>query len=145
MFRVGEMAIMPGEVPPLSGAARGMVSISPLMITRLPKVTVAVTPWEASTRVDNPLGGPFFVDDPQEIRTEQVHKPKTATRMRFFKREAPNNMKKEVLAAKWWIIPDPERMLLERPSPSLSWYVERVGGVLDTPAIQHAEMRLNRA
>jgi hypothetical protein len=33
--------------------------------------------------------------------------------MRLFKREAPNNMKKEDLVAKWWIITDPVPLLMD--------------------------------
>jgi hypothetical protein len=32
--------------------------------------------------------------------------------MRLFKRQAPNDMKKGDLIAKWWIITDPERGLM---------------------------------
>ena len=37
--------------------------------------------------------------------------------MRLFKRQAPNDMKKEDLIAKWWIITDPELVLI-RGSPA---------------------------
>ena len=44
MFRLGDTAIIPGELPPFRGATRGSVSLSPLMMTNRPKVRVAVTP-----------------------------------------------------------------------------------------------------
>jgi hypothetical protein len=44
MFREGEIAMMPGEFPPLRGETRGRVSLSPLMKTSPPKANPAVTP-----------------------------------------------------------------------------------------------------
>jgi hypothetical protein len=96
VFLVGEIAINPGELPPVSGGRPGRVSFSPLMITSPPNVVVEVTPCEARTRSGRPLVC-LAGDDPppQEIRLRPTHKPATTTRMRLFKPLAPNHMKKE--------------------------------------------------
>src|ERR1035437_9356177 len=110
MFRVGDSTMSPGELPALSGETRASVSFKPLTNTRLPKEKVEVTPCEARTRLTRPLGGryPLVVYPPQESRFTPAHNPTTRTRMRLFKRQAPNDMKKGDLIAKWWIITDPE-------------------------------------
>jgi hypothetical protein len=82
------------------------------IITRPPKATAEVTPCEARTRFDSPLGGPFFELPPQERRLRVAHNPSTGTRMRLIKRQAPNDMKKEDLIAKRWIIADLEPALI---------------------------------
>jgi hypothetical protein len=81
------------------------------MITRPPKVKVEVTDCETSTRFGRPLGGPVFAPPPQEIKLRLAHNP-SRTRMLLFKRLAPNDMKKGDLIAKWWIITDPEAVLI---------------------------------
>ena len=43
MFRLGDTAMRPGEPPPVRGDTRGRVSLSPLMMTSLPKAVVALT------------------------------------------------------------------------------------------------------
>jgi hypothetical protein len=115
MFRVGEVAISPGELPALSGETRARVSFEPLINTRPPRVKVEVTPCEARTR--------FFRGElypPQETRLSPAHKRATRTRMRFFKRQAPNDMKKGDLVAKWWIITDPALHLTQALAIELS-------------------------
>jgi hypothetical protein len=109
MFRVGEIAIKPGKLPALIGETRGRVSFRPSIITRLPNEKVEVTPCDARTRLYRPLGGLYALElyPPQETRFSPVHTRTTRTRMRFFKRQAPNDMKKRDLIAKWWIITDP--------------------------------------
>jgi hypothetical protein len=54
------------------------------MYTREPNTWVAETDWEASTRSVRPLGGPLFLDDPQETRLKLAHKAETTTRIRLF-------------------------------------------------------------
>jgi hypothetical protein len=49
---------------------------------------------------------------PQEEKFKMAHNPTTSTRIRFFKRQAPKDMKKGDLIAKWWIIADPELALI---------------------------------
>lgn len=44
MFRLGDTAIKPGEVPALSGETAVSVSLKPSTITSLPNVLVALTP-----------------------------------------------------------------------------------------------------
>jgi hypothetical protein len=112
MFRVGEIAIRPGELPALSGDTRGRVSFAPSIITRLPKEKVEVTPCEARTRFFRPLGGPVLAYPPQEMQLRLAHKTMARTKMRFFKRQAPKDMKKGDLIAKWWIITDPAPRLV---------------------------------
>jgi len=107
IFLVGDIAIKPGEAPALSCETRGKVSFRALMITRLPEVKVEETPCEARTRFFNPLGGFLDLLLPQEIRLRLADNPTAKTRMRLFKRQAPNGMKKEDLIAKWWIITEP--------------------------------------
>jgi hypothetical protein len=118
MFRVGEIAISPGELPALIGASRGIVSLYPLIITKAGKVEPENTPCEARTRLGRPLGGFFFREYPQETRLKPAHRPSTKTRTYFFKRQAPNDMKKEDLIAKWWIIADPGAGSLTYPQVS---------------------------
>jgi len=108
MFRVGEVAISPGEVPALSGETRARVSFKPSINTRPPKVKVEVTPWEARTRFFRGELYPL-----QETRFSPAQNRATRTRMRFFKRQAPNDMKKGDLIAKWWIITDPALRLMK--------------------------------
>ena len=91
-----------------------MVSFRPFSVTRLPNAWAEVTPWETNTR-SGTLGVPD--DPPHETRFKPAHKPTITTRMRLFKRQAPNDMKEEVLGAKWWIIADPVLVLM-RPSPN---------------------------
>jgi hypothetical protein len=55
---------------------------------------------------------------PQETRVRLPHTPSTTTKMRLFKRQAPNDMKKEDLIAKCWIIADPE-LLLRSDAPGM--------------------------
>src|ERR1700733_268771 len=81
------------------------------MMTRPPKRTVSVMPCEASTRSFRPLGGCLVPLPPQAIKLRMAHKPTTRARLRFFKRQAPNNLKKGYLVAKSWIITD-------RPHPA---------------------------
>src|SRR6266567_3157946 len=57
MFRVGDIAIRPGEFPALRGVTRAIVSFDPLIKSRLPEVSVALTPCETKTRSFRPLGG----------------------------------------------------------------------------------------
>src|SRR5579872_904790 len=118
MLRLGEIAIIPGELPALIGAIRGRVSSSPLMITSPGNVPRVETPWEAKTRSGKPLA--FGVDFllPHERKQAAAHNPTTRARTRFFKRQAPNNMKKRDLLAKCWIIADcvlcqPDRRMRE--------------------------------
>src|SRR5258708_5039523 len=101
MFRVGEIAIKPGELPALIGETRGRESFRPSIITRLPKEKVEVTPCDARTRLYRPLGGlyPLEVYPPQETKFSPVPNRTPRTRMRFFKRQAPNDMKREDLIA----------------------------------------------
>ena len=42
------------------------------------------------------------------MKPRLAHSPTTTTRKRLFKRQAPNDMKKGDLIAKWWIITDPD-------------------------------------
>ena len=106
MFREGEIAINPGEPPAERGDTRAIVSLVPLTKTRLPKLKVELTPWEARTRFFSPLGGFFLALLPQEMKLRLAHNPTMRTRMLLFKRHAPNDMKKEDLIAKCWIITD---------------------------------------
>jgi hypothetical protein len=46
------------------------------------------------------------------MKLRLAHKTTTGTRMRLFKRQAPKDMKKEDLIAKWWIITDPAPHLM---------------------------------
>jgi hypothetical protein len=118
MFRVGEIAISPGELPPLKGATRARVSFNPSIIGKPPMEKLAVTPWEASTRSVRPLGGLYPLDPypPQETKFTPAHNKATKTRKRLFKRKAPNDMKKEDLIAKWWIITDLALRLRRTPT-----------------------------
>src|SRR5580698_4451430 len=89
------------------------------MMIKPPVVIPALTPCEAKTRSGRPLGGFLGLLLLQERKLRLAHNPRTGTRMRFFtllfmllcmlfcKRRAPNDMKKEDLIAKWWIITDP--------------------------------------
>jgi len=113
MFREGETTIKPGDVPALMGATRAIVSFVPSINTSLPWRRVELTSCDARTRSFRPLGGFFgWLLPPQERKLRADHTPTTQTRMRLFKREAPNNMKKEDLVAKWWIITDPVLLLM---------------------------------
>jgi hypothetical protein len=116
MFRDGDIAIMPGEFPPVRGEIRGSVSLLPLMMTSPPKVNVAVTPCEASTLCGNPLFVDFVDPPPQETTFKPMHSPTTINTL-FLKRQAPNDMKKVDLTVKSWIITDPNRTL--RPLATL--------------------------
>ncbi len=116
MFREGDIAIRPGELPAPRGEIRGRVSLKPLIITRPPKLKVALTPCEARTRFCSPLAAFLGLLLPQERKLRLAHNPTTRTRMRLFKRKAPNGMKKGDLIAKCWIITDPESGLM-RGSP----------------------------
>ena len=115
MLRVGDSAIRPGELPAPSGAIRGRVSFEPSIMVKPPKADGELTPCEARTRVLRPLGGFFLALLPQAMKLRVAHNPTTRTRMRLFKRRAPNDMKKEDLIAKWWIITDP------KPRPMLAF------------------------
>jgi hypothetical protein len=75
---------------------------------KAPKTEVELTACEARTRFLRPLGGFFFPLLPQAMKLRLAHNPTTRTRMRLFKRRAPNDMKKGDLIAKWWIITDPK-------------------------------------
>jgi hypothetical protein len=108
MFRVGDSAIRPGELPAPRGETRGRVSFEPSIMTKLPKAEVELTPCEARTRFLRPLGGFFLALLPQAVKVRVAHNATTRTRMRLFKRRAPNDMKKGDLIAKWWIITDPK-------------------------------------
>src|ERR1700756_764485 len=77
------------------------------MITSPGAATVELTPWEARTRLGRPLVAPFLAVLPHEMQIRQAHNPTVTARMRFFKRAAPNNMKKEDLLVKSRIITDP--------------------------------------
>jgi len=113
MFRDGDTTIRPGEVPALIGATGAIVWFVPLINTRPPRRRVELTPCAAKTRSLSPLGGFLgLLLPPQELKLRAIHTPSTQTRMLLFKREAPNNMKKEDLIAKWWIITDPAPMLM---------------------------------
>src|SRR5689334_16581323 len=104
MLREGDIAIRAGELPALRGAIRASVSFCPSMNLREPKLVVEVTPCAANTRKGMPLGGLVVFDPPQEGNIKLAHKPTTIARIRFFKRQAPKDMKKGYLGAKWWII-----------------------------------------
>jgi hypothetical protein len=105
-FRLGDKTIRPGELPALIEAIRGRVSFFPLTITSAGKVAAVETPWDAKTRSVKPLGGPVFVPPPHEIKFIPAQSPTTRTRMRFFKRQAPNDKKKVDLTVKSEIITD---------------------------------------
>src|SRR5215467_13467206 len=113
MFRLGDKTIKPGELPPLKGATRAMVSFWPLTKTSPGKVIPVETPWEAKTRCVKPLGGPDFFPPPHEIRLSPAQSPTIRTRMRFFKRQAPKNKKKVDLIVKSRIITDRHRRFAE--------------------------------
>jgi hypothetical protein len=107
-LRLGFRTIKLGDVPAVSGEIRASVSFEPLIKTSLPLRRLEVTSWDAKTRSFRPLGGfAGLLLPPQDKNVRLAHTPTTQTRMRLFKREAPNNMKKEDLVAKWWIITDP--------------------------------------
>jgi hypothetical protein len=96
------------------GVTGAIVSFVPLMNTSLPWRRVELTPCDARTRSFRPLGGFLgLLLPPQERKLRAAHTPTAQTRMRLFKREAPNNMKKEDLVAKWWIITDPVPLLMD--------------------------------
>jgi hypothetical protein len=113
MFRLGDKTIKPGELPPLNGATRAMVSFSPLTKCSPGKVIAVETPWEAKTRCVKPLGGPDFFSPPHETRLSPAQSPTIRTRMRFFKRQAPKNKKKVDLIVKSRIITDRHRRFPE--------------------------------
>src|SRR5438270_2382696 len=121
MFRLGEIAISPGEVPALSGLTRANVSFRPLIIASPPKAKPAVTPCEAMTRSFRPLLVLVLWLPPQDRRVTLAANPTTSERMRFFKRQAPNKLKTEDLNGEWGIITDslndPHRRTL-KPSPA---------------------------
>jgi hypothetical protein len=100
MFRLGEIAINPGEAPAPKGDVGVRVSLSPFTITRLPKALVEVTPCDTSTRSGKPLGGLVRFDPPHEAKFKLAHRLTINTRIRLFNRQAPNDMKKEDLSAK---------------------------------------------
>src|SRR6202140_2339644 len=116
MFRDGDSAIRPGELPAAIGETRGRVSFEPSIMIKAPKKEVELTPCEAKTRLSSPLGGFLGLLEPQEMKPRLAHDPTTRARMVLFKRHAPNDMKKGDLIAKWWIITDPARRLTRRSS-----------------------------
>ena len=64
------------------------------------------TPCDASTRFINPLGDVVSHGCRRKSNPGGQLNPTMRTRMLLFKRHAPNDMKKEDLIAKWWIIAD---------------------------------------
>src|SRR5579863_5058413 len=107
MLRLGEIAIIPGELPALIGAIRGSVSSDPLMMTKPGNVLKVETPCDAKTRSGKPLAlAVVLLLLPHEVIKAAAHNPTTKARTRFFKRQAPKNMKKRDLVAKCWIIAD---------------------------------------
>jgi hypothetical protein len=81
-------------------------------MTRPPKTEVELTPCEARTRSGRPLVELFFPLLPQEMELRLAHNPIPRTRTLLFKQRAPNDMKKEDLLVKWWIITEPILMRL---------------------------------
>src|SRR5579859_747715 len=117
MLWVGDNAISPGELPALIGDTGAMVSLKPLMMRRLPKLWGVDTPCEARTRCFRPLATGVLLDDfPQAVKLTLANNAITEARMHFFKRQAPNDMKKEDLVAKWWIITDRRDAIALNPS-----------------------------
>src|SRR5271157_2894324 len=105
VFLSGDIAMRPGELPALTSPPLTSVSISPSTITRPGKAVALATLCDARTRVVTPLGGLATVGPPppQETRGKLAARSRAGTSALFpsnFKRQAPNKMKHEDLAAK---------------------------------------------
>lgn len=112
MFRVGDIAINPGETPAPISETRASVSFWPFTNTNPPNDEVDVTPCEARTRSRRPLVVCLLEELPQELKFNPNHKPTAIKARLFFKPKAPNNLKKEDLLAKSKIITDRQDSLL---------------------------------
>ena len=73
------------------------------------RIAEFVTLCDTITRLFRLLGAVLGAPVPHEMKLKLAQIAATSKRMRLFKRNAPNGMKKEDLYAKSCIIPDPQR------------------------------------